>query len=155
MNDLKHYFSSISIGVVGVVFVYVFYGFYLQLEIENRKARIDERLGVWLKNEPNAYSYVVHEGCMLFRSYQVIHKNGEDLFFDMKLYCDPEESPGCDAGKRNILGIFEEIKRISESAEMLDVTYSDIGYPSEVDIDWRRDTIDDECFIAVEDFREI
>lgn len=155
MNDLKQYVSIISTSVVCVVFVYIFYGLYQILEVGNRKNRIDEKAQFWMQNEPEACSYIVREGCMFGRAYQVIHSNNEDLYFDIRTFCDLNDQPKCDVKKNNILGIFERIKEISESAEMLDVIYSPLGFPQKVDIDWRSDAIDDECFIVVEGFQEI
>lgn len=155
MDDLKKYITIITASIVCVVFVYVFYGIYLQFEVENRKYRIDGKAQIWIKNKPKSYSYVVREGCMFTRAYQVIHKNGEDLYFDFEEFCDPNEGPKCDPVKYNIIGVFEKIKEASVRAEMLDVKYNALGYPEKVDIDWRRDAVDDECFISIEDFNEI
>ena len=155
MSDLKKYIVIVSATIISVIFVYIFYAIYLLIDLDNRRARVEANLEIWMKNKPEAYSYTVKEGCMLSREYQVIHKRGEDLFFSVRKYCDPNEGAKCESEMESIDGIFNKLIDASIKAEVLDIEYGKFRYPEKVDIDWSRKAIDDECYIFIEDFRKI
>ena len=155
MNSLKQYVLCLCASIFCIVFVSVFYCLYVFLGVGKRNEIIGEKMQLWNKSEPESYSYIVHEGCMLSRSYQVIHSNNEDLYIDIKKYCDPKDGPKCDSKKNNIADIFNRVREMSETVEVLDVVYSPLGYPEKVTVNKQRDIDDDECFIVIKDFKKI
>jgi hypothetical protein len=148
MNEFKTVFTITAVGIVSVVFVYVFFGMFLQYEIPQENQEIDQQIQTWLSNKPEKFAYAVREGCMFMRSYQVIHMGEEVEYFDLS-------ENKFNFEYMQILGIFEKLREASLKAEVLEVRYHPLGFPKSISIDWKVNTYDDECFIVVEDYQQI
>ncbi|MFL6069846.1 MAG: DUF6174 domain-containing protein [Actinomycetes bacterium] len=74
---------------------------------------------------------------------------------------EPYESPGkrggitgFDAVDPTIDGLFVELGRAMKGADQVDVTYdAETGVPTQINVDWIRNAIDDEIGYAVTNFR--
>ncbi|AGN11351.1 DUF6174 domain-containing protein [Simiduia agarivorans] len=148
MKELKAYISIVGASVVCVVFVYVFFGIYLQYDAQKKSQEVDASIDLWLKNKPERYSYTIREGCMLYDSYQVIHLGNEVKYFDLQ----KKEYP---FDYMQIIDVFERLKKAKSEANTLEVEYHPLGFPKSIKVDWDYETYDDECFIIVEDFQQI
>ena len=111
----------------------------------NKVDTFNIKLKHWSQNQPKNMTYKVTHGCMTLLSYDVYRIDGK-TFFQQKKYTDPK-------WQHDIDSLFEVILKAAQSAYSLNVDFNlEYGYPQSIEIDWDKQTIDDECFYVVENF---
>ncbi len=126
-----------------MVIVFMFWG-YSQIFISfNEQVDIEEQLEIWRKELPASYQFTVISGCMLVTESKAVVSNGKHTY-------------ALGSEKINLAELFDVAKRAKAQAYKFKIDYHDkYGFPTLIDVDWRNDVIDDECFYEVADFETI
>ena len=104
----------------------------------------------WANYQDGTYSYLLNRGCFCIVAgphfVQVVdsqvvsaistHSNEVVRHEDLQ-YIETVED------------VFDMIEDALETADKIDVEYSEFGYPTSVDIDWIKQAVDDEMFITI------
>ena len=144
--DTRNSYSVIFILGSVIVLIFSFWGVGYQSVNSQKHEKIERQLSIWHKNEPEAYSYIATEGCMFSVSSKVLVVHGVTLF----------EKIGDYEHKLVINDLFKAVNKGLFDAGSIEIKYnSKFGFPESIDVDWSKETIDDECFYEISDFRVI
>ena len=132
-------FSAIIFMTVSSVVIFFLF------QSSNKTENIKNRFQQWSQIQPKNMTYTVTHGCMSAFSYDVYRVDGK-TFVQQKKYTDP-------SWQHDIDSLFEVLLKASQSAHSLIVDFNtEYGYPQSIEIDWTKQTVDDECFYVVENF---
>jgi hypothetical protein len=105
--------------------------------LESKLQKLESQKIKWLKIKPNTYSYTIRAGCM----YRV--ESSAKVNSGIPTYDNNED-------KLSIDYLFIIAKRALEKSDRVDIKYHPkFGIPNSIDVDWRLDTIDDECVYSL------
>lgn len=118
---------------------------------------------LWEEREPPAYRFVFQRGgCECAPSWglpmEVTVRGGAIESITLADGLDPDEFP---TPNRNSAATIDELfalirKALDEDADLVEVTYDrEMGYPTEIRVDWFEAMADDEFVIWIRDFRPI
>jgi hypothetical protein len=112
-------------------------------EKKNKTLQFNEQK--WQANKPTFYSYEVSSGCMWLVRYKI-----EQTQFG--LFSTPlDNSP--DSELTSINDLFQDAREANLTAYKVSVEYHPyFGFPTLIDVDWKKEIIDDECFVKIENF---
>lgn len=131
---------------MALVLILSFWGIGYQFMASQIHEEIKKQLHIWQQNEPEKYSYVAQSGCMFVISSKVLVVNGVALF----------ENQGEYEHKLNIDDLFKVAnKGVTEAASIKIKYHPKFGFPELIKIDWKKDTIDDECFYQISKFKAL
>jgi len=104
-----------------------------QASLESRLKKLESQKIKWLKIKPDIYSYTIRAGCMY------VVESSANVKGSLATYDNDED-------KLSIDYLFIIAKRALEKSARADIKYHPtFGIPNSIDVDWRLDTIDDEC----------
>lgn len=114
----------------------------------------EERLEAWNDFQDGTYAFVLTRGCFCWPSgdFDVQVVNGEITSAYSRfegVYLPAEQIEWLETIDR----MFELIEQAEREADMLEVEYSDDGFPTSISIDWIREAVDDEMFLLVQNVR--
>jgi hypothetical protein len=144
--DTRNPYAVFFILGTVIVLLFSFWGIKYQSVNSQAHDKLAHNLTTWLQGEPEKYSYVVRQGCMFVASSKVLVVNGVALFEKVDEY--DSELVISDVFKAANKGLFE--------AARIKITYHPkYAFPQVIEVDWRKDVIDDECFYEVSEFKVI
>ncbi len=104
----------------------------------------------WNSSNDGTYSFVLFRGCFCVWSGTIRIQVVENEIVSAFMTERNEEVPYIDLGDlETIDDIFDMIERAEGRADLLEVTWSDRGYPAEVSIDWTEEIADDEMYVTI------
>ncbi len=119
---------------------------YSEFESSKSAKNVNELSKKWQTTRPSNMSYQISFGCMTAFSYAVFRVDGKN-YYEKNEWLETQE-------QINISDVFNAIQRATLKAYSLDVKYNDqYGFPVQVNIDWDKETYDDECFYTIEKFK--
>ncbi|NQY65073.1 MAG: hypothetical protein HRT38_15360 [Alteromonadaceae bacterium] len=144
--DSRDPYSVFFIMGTIIVFIFSFWGIGYQSVNSQNHEKIEQQLKIWQKNEPEKYSYIAREGCMFVTSSKVLVVHGVALFEQIDEYHN----------KLVIDDLFIAANKGLIKAANMNIKYhSKYGFPENIELDWRKEVIDDECFYEISDFKVI
>ncbi|ABO25441.1 DUF6174 domain-containing protein [Shewanella loihica] len=142
--DTRNPYSIFFVLGTIIVLIFSFWGIGHQSVNSQTHEKIASQLEIWQQNEPERYSYVAQEGCMYVVGSKVLVANGVALF----------EKLGEHEHKLVIDDLFKAAnKGLFEAASMEIKYHPKFGFPEVIEVDWSKDTIDDECFYEISKFK--
>lgn len=125
-----------------IVMIVAFWGFGMQFLSMQSIESLEERKQHWYETRPANYSYTIVEGCMTKLTSIVTVVDNLPYFS----YQSTHDS--------TIEKLFTKAHNAFNGADSFAVNYNDkYGYIESIEVDWRKDALDDECFTQVTDFK--
>ncbi len=144
--DVRNPYSTFFVLGITIILIFSFWGIGHQSANLPTHKKVAEQFVIWQQNEPKRYSYIAREGCMYVASAKVLVVNGVPLF----------EKVGKIGHQLVIDDLFKAANKGIFEAASIDIQYHpQFGFPELIKVDWKKETIDDECFYEISQFKII